>query len=43
MNGEQATFLVDYFANMLEMEGKTTANVPAIYGGSVDQAMATAD
>ena len=29
MNGEQATFLVEYFANMLEMEGKTTAKVLA--------------
>ena len=29
MNGEQATFLVEYFANMLEMEGKTTVKVLA--------------
>ena len=42
MNGEQATFLVDYFGNMLEMEGKTTAKVPAIYGGSADEPMAAA-
>jgi len=29
MNAEQATFLTEYFANMLENEGKTTAKVLA--------------
>lgn len=29
MNADQATFLVEYFANMLEQEGKTTAKVIA--------------
>ena len=29
MNGEQATFLVEYFANLLESEAKTTAKVLA--------------
>lgn len=29
MNAEQAKFLVEYFANMLDMEGKTTAKVLA--------------